>query len=312
MGSIAGMFEWGVFLAVVGVALVADLASSRGTSPPSMRAAIAWSAVWIGAGLGFGAWIAVRFGHGPGVDYLTAYLLEKSLSVDNLFLFLLIFEQTGIPARLQRRALFWGVVGALVMRALLIGAGLVLLERFHWIMYVFAALLVFSALRMLFGKSEETRLVEKSCALCTSWVGRLLPIRPFTEGPSFIVRRNGRWMATPLLVALVVIETSDLVFALDSIPAVFAITRDPFLVYTSNVFALLGLRSLYFVLSGAIRELRFLRAGLAVMLLAVAGKIVAGDAVHLPPWVSLVAIAVIFGTAVVASRLFPGSATPAP
>ena len=163
------------------------------------------------------------------------------------------------------------------MRALLIGAGLLLLARFHWIMYLFAALLVFSAVRMLFGKGEEQRLVEKSCALCSSWVGKLLPIRQVTEGPDFLVKRNGRWMATPLLVALVVIETSDLVFALDSIPAVFAITRDPFLVYTSNIFALLGLRSLYFVLAGSIQELRFLRAGLAVMLLAVAGKILVGD-----------------------------------
>ena len=175
-------------------------------------------------------------------------------------------------------------------------------------MYIFAALLVFSALRMLFGKNEETRFVEKSCALGTSWVGKLLPIRPFTEGPDFLVRRNGRLMATPLLVALVVIETSDLVFALDSIPAVFAITRDPFLVYTSNLFALLGLRSLYFVLAGAIRELRFLRVGLAVMLLVVAAKIIVGDAVALPPWASLAVIAAIFGAAVIASRVFPGSA----
>ena len=241
MDSAAGVVEWSVFAVVVGLVLAIDLVASRGKEQPSMRAAMAWSGVWIGLGLVFGGWIAWRLGSAAGVSYLTAYLLEKSLSVDNLFLFLLIFEQTGIPANLQRRALLWGVFGALVMRALLIGAGLLLLERFHWVMYIFAALLVFSALRMLFGKNEETRFVEKSCALCTSWVGKLLPIRPFTEGPDFLVRRNGRLMATPLLVALVVIETSDLVFALDSIPAVFAITRDPFLVYTSNLFALLGL-----------------------------------------------------------------------
>ncbi|WP_293187603.1 TerC/Alx family metal homeostasis membrane protein [Ottowia sp.] len=308
MDSAAGVVEWSVFAVVVGLVLAIDLVASRGKEQPSMRAAMAWSGVWIGLGLVFGGWIAWRLGSAAGVSYLTAYLLEKSLSVDNLFLFLLIFEQTGIPANLQRRALLWGVFGALVMRALLIGAGLLLLERFHWVMYIFAALLVFSALRMLFGKNEETRFVEKSCALCTSWVGKLLPIRPFTEGPDFLVRRNGRLMATPLLVALVVIETSDLVFALDSIPAVFAITRDPFLVYTSNLFALLGLRSLYFVLAGAIRELRFLRVGLAVMLLVVAAKIIVGDAVALPPWASLAVIAAIFGAAVIASRVFPGSA----
>jgi len=302
-----GLIEWAGFAIVVVAALATDLVSARrGGRTPSVRNAVMWSCLWIGLGLAFGVFVAVRLGADAGLSYITAYLLEKSLSVDNLFLFVLIFGQTGIPARLQHRALFWGVVGALVMRAVLIALGVYLLDRFHWVMYVFAALLVISALRMLFGKDEETRLVEKSCALCTSWVGRLLPIRPVTEGPQFLVRQGGRWMATPLLVALVVIETSDLVFALDSIPAVFAVTRDPFLVYTSNVFALLGLRSLYFVLAGAIRELRFLRAGLAVMLLLVAAKIIVGDAFPIPPWVSLVAIVVIFGTAVVASRMFPG------
>ena len=302
----AGLVEWVAFAIVVGGALVVDLMSGRGGREPTMRNALIWSCVWIGLGLAFGVAIALRLGSDAGLSYLTAYLLEKSLSVDNLFLFVLIFSQTGIPANLQRRALFWGVVGALVMRAVLIALGVYLLDKFHWVMYVFAALLAFSALRMLFGKEEETRLVEKSCALCTSWVGRLLPIRPVTEGPNFFVREGGRLMATPLLVALVVIETSDLVFALDSIPAVFAVTRDPFLVYTSNVFALLGLRSLYFVLAGAIRELRFLRTGLGIMLLLVAAKIMVGDAYPIPPWVSLVAIVVIFGAAVVASWLFPG------
>jgi tellurite resistance protein TerC len=207
--------------------------------------------------------------------------------------------------------LFWGVIGALIMRAVMIALGVYLLQQFHWVLYVFAAILVVSALRMLFGKEEETRLVEKSCALCTSWVGKLLPIRPVTEGPQLLVKEGGRWMATPLLVALVVVETTDLVFALDSIPAVFAVTRDPFLVYSSNVFALLGLRSLYFVLAGSIRELRFLRTGLGVMLLFVAAKMLFGEAIELPAWVSLVVIAVIFGVAIAASRLWPGPPKPA-
>ena len=140
-----------------------------------------WSSVWIGLGLLFGVAVALRLGSDAGITYLTAYLLEKSLSVDNLFLFVLIFAQTGIPAPLQHRALFWGIVGALVMRAVLIALGVYLLERFHWVMYPFAALLVFAALRMLFGKEEENRLVEKSCAICTSWVGRFIPIAPFTR-----------------------------------------------------------------------------------------------------------------------------------
>jgi tellurite resistance protein TerC len=192
------------------------------------------------------------------------------------------------------------------MRAVLIALGVYLLERFHWVIYIFAAFLLFAAWRMLWGKEEEIKRIEASCALCTSWVGRFIPIKPFTTGTSFLVREGGRLMATPLLVALVVIETTDLIFALDSIPAVFAVTRDPFLVYTSNVFALLGLRSLYFVLAGAIRDLRFLRTGLGVMLLLVAAKMLLADIVEIPPVVSLGVVVLIFGVAIVASRLFPG------
>jgi tellurite resistance protein TerC len=193
------------------------------------------------------------------------------------------------------------------MRAILIGLGLFLLERFHWVIYPFAGLLVLAAVRMLFGKEEEKRLVESSCALCTSWVGRFIPIAPFTTGTGFLVREGGRLSATPLLLALVVIETTDLILALDSIPAVFAVTRDPLLVYTSNVFALLGLRSLYFVLAGAIRKLRFLRIGLGILLLFVAAKMLLADVMEIPPLVSFAVIAGIFGVAIVASRLFPGA-----
>lgn len=306
----AGFVDWAVFWTVVAIVLVADIVVARlGGRTPTARNAALWSGVWIGLGLLFGVFVAVRLGGDAGITYLTAYLLEKSLSVDNLFLFVLIFAQTGIPAPLQHRALFWGIVGALTMRAILIGLGLFLLERFHSVIYPFAGLLVFAAVRMLFGKEEEKRLVESSCALCTSWVGRFIPIAPFTTGTGFLVREGGRLLATPLLVALVVIETIDLIFALDSIPAVFAVTRDPFLVYTSNAFALLGLRSLYFVLAGAIRKLRFLRIGLGILLLFVAAKMLLADVIEIPPLVSLAVVAGIFGVAIVASRLFPG-ATP--
>src|SRR4030095_3372737 len=225
--------------------------------------------------------------------------------VEHLFLCVLFFAQTGIPAPLQHRALFWGIVSALIMRAILIGLGLFLLTRFHGLIYPFAGLLVFAAVRMLFGKEEEKRLVESSCTICTSWVGRFIPIAPFTTGTGFLVREGGRLMATPLLVALVVIETTDLIFALDSIPAVFAVTRDPFLVYTSNVFALLGLRSLYFVLAGAIRDLRFLRAGLGLLLLVVAAKMTPGECVKISPLASLAVVASILRVAIIASWLFP-------
>lgn len=297
------MTDWIVFWAVIAAALVVDFLVSRKSA--NRRAGV-WSAVWIALGLGFGGWIALRHGGDAGVTYVTAYLLEKSLSVDNLFVFILIFSLTGIPPDLQPRVLFWGIAGALAMRAALIAAGVQVLEQFHWAIYPLAALLAYAAYRTLRGEERQTRLVEKGCALCSSWLARVMPIHPQLEGRRFLVRRDGRWMATPMLVALAVIETTDLVFAVDSIPAVFAVTRDPFLVYSSNIFALLGLRSLYFLLAGVIRKLRFLRIGLAVMLLLAAAKLALGSMVEIPPLASLAAIVVIFSVAIGASLLFPG------
>jgi tellurite resistance protein TerC len=299
------MSDWIVFWALIVIALAVDFAVSRNKS--GARRAGLWSAIWIGLGVGFGGFIALRHGGDAGITYLTAYLLEKSLSVDNLFVFILIFSLTGIPAALQPRVLFWGIAGALAMRAGLIAVGVELLERLHWAIYPLAALLAYAAYRMLRGEERQTQLVEKGCALCTSWLARVMPIHPQLEGKRFLVRKDGRWMATPMLVALAVIESSDLVFAVDSIPAVFAVTRDPFLVYTSNIFALLGLRSLYFLLAGVIRKLRFLRIGLAVMLLLAATKLLVGDVVQVPPLASLAAIVLIFGVSIAASLLFPGA-----
>ena len=269
------------------------------------RAAL-WSAFWLSLGLGFGGWIAFTRGGEAGITYLTAYLLEMSLSVDNLFVFILIFSLTGVPQNLQARALFWGIVGAIAMRAVLILAGVQLLERFHWMVYPLAALLAYAAYRMLRG--EEERFVAQQCALCESWVARFIPIEPRLHGARFFVRIDGRLKATPLFVALAVIESTDLLFAVDSIPAVLAVTRDPFLVYTSNIFALLGLRSLYFLLAGVIGKLRFLKPGLAVLLLLAAAKLALGELVHVPPLASLAAIATILVGAVGASLLFPKAA----
>jgi tellurite resistance protein TerC len=296
--------EWAVFWTVVAVALAVDLALSRTVT---LRSAALWSAIWIGLGLLFGAWIGLRLGADAGITYLTAYVLEKSLSVDNLFVFILVFSLTGITPDLQRRALFWGIVGALIMRAALIALGVELLERFHWAVYPLAALLAYAAVRMLRGEEKQSRLVEQSCALCSSWVARFIPIIPTLQGKRFLVRRDGRLMATPLLVALATIEATDLLFAIDSIPAVFAVTRDPFLVYTSNVFALLGLRSLYFLVAGAIRELRFLRIGLALMLLLAAVKLILGDTFEIPSLASLAVITGVLTASIVASLLFPGA-----
>lgn len=299
------MTDWAVFWVVIAVALAVDFSVSRKSTA---KGAAVWSGVWIGLGVGFGAWIWLRQGADAGITYLTAYLLEKSLSVDNLFVFILIFSLTGIPAALQHRALFWGIVGALAMRAALIGLGVQMLERFHWTIYPLAALLVYAAVRMLRSEEIQSRYIEQGCAVCTSWVARIVPIVPTLQGSRFLVRREGQLMATPLLVALAMIETTDLVFAVDSIPAVLAVTRDPFLVYTSNVFALLGLRSLYFLVANAIRRLRFLRAGLAIMLLLAAAKLAFGSVLDVPPLASLGAIALIFGASVAASLLFPAKA----
>jgi len=306
----AGPIEWTVFWTVIAVVLIVDFGLGRaGRGAPTLVSASLWSGIWIGLALLFGAWVALRFGRDVGLTYLTAYLLEKSLSIDNLFVFALIFSQTGIPPALQRRALFWGIVGTLVMRAALIGLGIYLLARFHWVVYPFAALLLYAATRMLFGAEKQREIVEASCSLCTSWIARFIPITPVAEGERFLVHKGGRRYATPLLVALVAIETTDLLFAVDSIPAVFAVTRDPFLVYTSNVFALLGLRSLYFLLAGAIQRLRFLRAALGVLLVFVAAKMLLADVLEISSGISLAVIVGILTVAVAASRMFPGGPT---
>ena len=299
------MTDWIVFASVVAGALAVDFGVSRKSGE---RNAALWSVVWIVLSLAFGGWIALRHGGDAGITYLTAYLLEKSLSIDNLFVFILIFSLTGIPPALQPRVLFWGVFSALLMRAALIGLGVQALERFHWMIYPLAALLLYAAVRMLRGTAVQSRYIEKGCAVCTSWVARIVPIEPTLQGNRFLVRRGGQLMATPMLVALAMIESTDLIFAVDSIPAVLAVTRDPFLVYSSNIFALLGLRSLYFLVGNAIRRLRFLRPGLAVMLLLAGAKLVLGSAVEIPAVASLAAIAVVFVAAVGASLLFPGDA----
>jgi tellurite resistance protein TerC len=303
--SSAGPFEWAVFAVLVaGLLLVDIIYASRGAQARSRRAAWTWTAIWIGVALAFGAWVGVRFGAEAALTYLTAYSLEKSLSVDNLVVFALVFSQTGIPPALQRRALVWGVVGALVMRALLIGFGIYLLARFHWIVYPFGLLLLYAAVRML-KEQQRHPWVETTCALCTSWISRFIPIAPELHGERFIVKVDGKRYATPLLVAVAAIESADFVFAVDSIPAVFAITRDPFLVYTSNVFALLGLRSLYAVIGDLVSRFRYLRVGLAVLLVFVALKLMLSAVVHIPAGVSLAIIAAILAAAIAASRFLP-------
>jgi tellurite resistance protein TerC len=300
---------WVLFALMVLALLAVDLgvfrASRRAPQEVTLRSAAWWSAAWIGLSLVFALVIFVCYGTAPALTYLTAYLLEKSLSVDNVFVFVLIFSDLRIPPQQQRRVLYWGVLGALLVRAGLIAGGVFLLKRFHWVSYPFAALVIFAAVRILWGREKERKLVATACAVCGSWVARIIPITPVPRGGSFWVREHGRLIATPIFIALIVVETTDLIFALDSIPAVFAVTRNLFLVYTSNVFAMLGLRSLYFLLAGVVDRFRFLRSGLAAILAFVGVKLLSSGVVQIPTWMSLAVIAAALTLAATASVAMP-------
>ncbi|HEV7387408.1 MAG TPA: TerC/Alx family metal homeostasis membrane protein [Gemmatimonadaceae bacterium] len=306
-------WAWVLFIILVLSAIAFDLGflgrRQNRQAELSVRSATLRSAAWIGLALLFGLGVALVYGRVSGIAYLTAYLLEESLSVDNIFVFVLIFSQLRIPPQLQRGVLLWGVLGALVMRGLLIGAGLFVLSRFHWVVYPFAALIIFAAVRLLWGQKKEREIVVAACSVCSTWVARLIPISPQFHDGKFLVRQGGRLLATPLFVALVIVETTDIVFALDSVPAVLAITRDPFIVYTSNVFAMLGLRSLYFVLAGAVERFRYLRVGLAAILVFFGARLLLSDVVEFPNHISLAVIAVALGLSVLASVKWPGVKT---
>jgi tellurite resistance protein TerC len=262
---------------------------------------MAWVIVWVGLGLALGLWVAATQGKSAATEYFAAYLLEESLSVDNIFVFVVIFSELHIPAEYQRRVLLFGVLGALVFRALAIGAGITLIERVQWIIYLFAALILFAAWRLLFGGERERQVVKEACDVCGTWIARVVRVSPVLHGHDFWRREGGRLLATPLFVALCVIETTDIVFALDSIPAVLAVTRNPLIVYSSNVMAMLGLRSLYFVLSDAVYRLRYLRTGLAALLVFTAAKMLASEWVQVSAGVSVAIIAAVLLTTIAAS-----------
>jgi tellurite resistance protein TerC len=277
----------------------------------TLREAAARTAAWAALSLLFGLVVLALYGKYAALTFVTAYLLEQSLSIDNVFVFLLIFSELRVPPAQQRGVLLWGVIGALVMRALLIGAGLFLLNRFHWVVYPFAALIIFAAFRLLWGGQRQRELVVAACAICSTWVARIIPITPQYHGGLFWVRqaeRDGRLVATPLLVALIIVETTDIVFALDSVPAVLAVTREPFIVYTSNVFAMLGLRSLYFVLAGIVERFRYLRIGLAAILIFFGARLLLSNILEVPNGVSLGVIAAALALSVAASLKWPSAA----
>jgi tellurite resistance protein TerC len=258
-------------------------------------------ALWVGLGLAFGLWILATQGLEPAAEYYAAYFLEQALSVDNIFVFVIIFAELHIPPEYQRRVLQFGIAGALLFRGLLIVAGITLIERFNWVTYPFAALILFAAWRLLFGVERERKVVEGACNVCETWIARLVRVSPVLHGHDFWHRDQGRLVATPLFVALVVIETTDLVFALDSVPAVLSVTRNPFIVYSSNVMAMLGLRSLYFVLSDVVDRVRYLRQGLAVVLAFTAAKMLTHEVRPISAGVSVLVIGIILATTLAAS-----------
>ena len=268
----------------------------------SPKEAGAWTAVWVSLALLFAGGLWAYAGSEAALTFLTGYVIEEALSVDNIFVIVLIFAYFGVPLKYQHRVLFWGILGALIMRGTFIGVGTLLISRFEWILYVFGALLVFTGARMAM-KSEETFDAEESSV--ARLARRVLPLTKRIEGPHFLVRENGRLLATPLLLVLVLVEATDLMFAIDSIPAIFSITRDPFLVYTSNIFAVLGLRSLYFLLAHVVQKFYLLRYGLAAILVFIGLKMLGEHYVHIPIAVSLGVVASVLAVSVVASLLFP-------
>jgi tellurite resistance protein TerC len=294
---------WAVFGVVIAVMLALDLGVfHRRAHVIRAREAAIWSFVWIALALLFNLAVYLRNGSDRGLEFFQAYLIEKALSVDNLFVFLAAFTFFAVPENLQHRVLFWGILGALITRGIFIAVGAALLAAFHWVTYIFGVFLVVTALRLLFGGDEEVR-PEKNPVLAL--FRRFVRTTPDYAGTHFFVRQGGKLFATPLLTVLVVIEATDVVFAVDSIPAVFGVTRDVFIVYTSNIFAVLGLRALTFLVARLVQRLRYLKVGLALVLAFVGGKMLIADRYHISDIVSLLVVAGLIGLSALASLVIP-------
>jgi tellurite resistance protein TerC len=290
---------WVAFNLFVLALLALDLGVfHRRSHAVKLREAVTWSLVWVALALGFCVLLFSWRGTQPALQFLSGYLIEKSLSVDNLFVFLLIFSSLAVPAKYQHKVLFWGILSALLMRGAMIALGTALIARFHWALYLFGAFLVLTGLRMAVKDDEQGDPQQSPPA---RWLRRVLPVAEGYHGGRFWVRQDGRWLATPLFLALALVEFADLIFAVDSIPAVFAVTDDPFIIYTANVFAILGLRSLFFALAGAMTRFHYLKYGLAAVLVFVGIKMLLDGIYPLPTALSLGVIAAILAVAVLAS-----------
>jgi tellurite resistance protein TerC len=303
---------WVGFNAAVLVMLALDLGVfHRKAHAVGLREAAAWSAVWVSLAMAFNAGIWYFAGPGPGLEFLTGYLVEKSLAVDNIFVIALLFSYFAVPAAYQHRVLFWGILGALVMRGAFIAAGAYVLHQWHWVIYVFGGILLLTGVKMALRKDE---VMDPERNPVVRLARRWLPLTTRYDGQRFWTVENGRRVATPLFLVLLLVEFTDLVFAIDSIPAIFAITSDPFIVYTSNVMAILGLRSMYFLLAGVVHKFVYLKFGLSLVLVFVGAKMMLVDVFKVPTAVSLAVIATVIGGSIALSLLRPprGGVAPPP
>jgi tellurite resistance protein TerC len=299
--SIGTPFFWASFIAVVLVLLSIDLGVfHRSAHAVKVREATIWSLVWVLVSCSFGIWVYRAFGRQYGLEFFTGYLIEYALSVDNVFVFIIIFSYFAVPAKLHHRVLFWGILGALIMRASFIVAGAAIISAFHWTIYIFGAFLVFTGIKIL--REGETD-VEPDRNPVVKLFRRIVPMTSGYETGRFFSREGGRFAATPLALVLVTVEATDLVFATDSIPAIFGITRDPFIVYTSNICAILGLRSMYFLLSAVIKRFVYLGTGLGIVLMFIGMKMLASGYCAIPIGLSLGIVAAILAGSIVLSLL---------
>jgi tellurite resistance protein TerC len=301
--TLSATLPWIIFTVLIVGTLAIDLGlTQKKAHVVEMREALTWSAIWIGLALVFCAGIYLFRDRESAVLFLTGYLIEKALSVDNLFVFLVIFSYFKVPENLHQKVLFWGIIGAVIMRAILIGAGISLIQQFSWLTYLLGAFLIYTGIKTVLehdgkGSPEKSPIVR--------WIRSVLPLSDGYDGERFFTRVNGRLLATPLFLVLVVIEITDVIFALDSIPAILGITLDPFLIYTSNLFAILGLRALYFALASLMRLFRYLPYGISAVLVMVGVEMVIKPWFHFSEVTTLLMIVVFLGTAVLASFLFP-------
>ena len=296
-------FVWTCFIGFVLVMLALDLGVfHRKSHEIKIKEALIWSAVWIGLALAFNYGIYVFLGKEKAIEFLTGYVIEKSLSIDNLFVFIMLFTYFNVNTKYQHKVLFWGILGALVMRAIFIFAGVALINKFHWIIYVFGVVLVFTGIKMLFHKDEK---IDPDKNPLVRLFKKFFPVTDQENGDKFFVQINGRTLATPLFIVLLIVEFTDLIFAVDSIPAILAITNDTFIIFTSNVFAILGLRALYFALAGITKYFYYIKYGLSAILVFVGIKMTIVDFYKIPILYSLFTIATILFISVLVSLAFP-------